>query len=167
MAGLISVELDTAQLAKFRKKVERWDHLPLGQRMAKGTLAAADYMVAPIRAATPRQKSFGYQRGGHSPGLLRKSVRARQARGKVTFSSVPTKDAQVGPTAFTRAWVIRGTGRHSLEGKNPYAVFGNDQVRRSAGITHPGSRPNPYVDVVARQQSARAFRIVSDVLWKG
>jgi hypothetical protein len=162
---------DPQDLARFRARLERWRGAPLGQRMAKGALKAADYLVRPIRAETPRETRAGYQRIRHRPGWLRASVRARAARGEGAGLGIGIRGAIVGPTAPHRHLVIRGTRPHSLAtrrpGRSPYAVLGIDQVRPTRILRHPGSQANPFVDRAAQRYAADVLRVVSDVLFEG
>lgn len=139
-APRVEWELDEKALAAFTKKVERYRGLPLRARMAKATLKAADYMVPPIKAATPKGPT----------GNLRKRVRARPAKKRIGNSLQPTLGALVGPTSPHRHLVIRG---HRI-----VTPGGRDTGMRTSG--------NPYVDEAMERHASAAMRIVSRILFE-
>lgn len=139
-APRVEWELDEKALTAFTKKVERYRGLPLRARMAKATLKAADYMVPPIKAATPKGPT----------GNLRKRVRARPAKKRIGNSLQPTLGALVGPTSPHRHLVIRG---HRI-----VTPGGRDTGMRTSG--------NPYVDEAMERHASAAMRIVSRILFE-
>lgn len=138
--GPISIELDIKSLARFRKRVERYQGMPLAKRMQKGTLEAARLLVPAVKAAAPVGPT----------GNLRKRVTAKQHafRGFIGGRQ-QTLDAVVTSTAPHRHLVIRGhrvvtpggrdTGRHSI--------------------------PNPFIDNAAKPRAAEAMRVVSRAIF--
>lgn len=140
-APRVEWELDERALARFAARVERFRGLPLRERMAKATLKAADYMVPPIKAATPKGPT----------GNLRRRVRARPARRRIGNSLQPTLGALAGPTSPHRHLVIRG---HRI-------------VTRGGRDTGLRARGNPYVDEAMGRHHAAAMRIVSRILFEG
>jgi len=147
MASPISVELDAKALARFAKRVEKWQGRPLSDRMGRGTIEAARLMVGPIRALTPR-----------GTGNLSRSVKAQSYR--AAFSGGTIASAKVGPTARHRALVIWGTKPHSLAtkrtGRSPWVAFGS-RVFPAALVSHPGATANPFVDKAVQATSNQAF----------
>lgn len=133
-------ELSEKDLARIRKRVERFRGLPLQQRMAKATLKGADLMVPYIRRAGPKDVT----------GFLRKSTRARPAKKRIGTALQPTLGALAGPTAPHRHLVIRG---HRI-------------VTRGGRDTGQQSRSNDYVDRVVRTHRQKVMKAVSDVLFK-
>jgi hypothetical protein len=132
------------QLAAFEKRVERYRGLPLAKRMAKGELAAAQYLAKYIKAGTPVGKT----------GNLKASVRARQGVASAWGQQYRTVQAFVGPTrgkGNARHLVILG---HRIIGHEPNKV---DTGKRS--------KPNPFVDNAVRGHSADAFRIINRILF--
>ena len=156
MPGAVSWELSPKQLAAFEARLARFQGAPLRDRMQKASLAAARYMVAPIKAAAPVGPT----------GNLRKSVKARQSKASVlgrgvSFgaaariggSSSVYRDlsAVVGPTAPHRHLIIRG---HRI-------------VTRLGRDTGQRSRANPFVDDAVRRHQDRAMAIVRAALFDG
>lgn len=139
--GAVSFEIDEKAIARVVKSAERFRGLPLRQRMAKGTLKAADLMVPPIKAEGPRNVT----------GQLRRKTRARPAKKRMGSALVPTLGALAGPTSPHRHLVIRG---HRIVTRG-----GRDTGRRT--------RPNDYVDRAVRRNRVRAMQVVSDILFKG
>lgn len=139
-APRVEWELDEKALARFTKRVERFRGLPLRARLAKATLKAADYMVPPIRAGSPKGPT----------GNLRKSVRARPAKKRIGNALQPTLGALAGPVAPHRHLVIRG---HRIVTRG-----GRDTGRRTSG--------NPYVDEAMERHGSAAMRIVSRILFE-
>jgi len=145
----ISIQLDTRALNAFRKRVERYQGIPLTQRMQKGTLEAARLLVPSVRAAAPKGPT----------GNLKRRVSARQMRSlgaKVSGFDVfafgqkgKTLSAVVGSTAPHRHLVIRGH-RIVTPGKR-------DTGRRTTG--------NPFVDSAAQPRAAEAIRVVSRAIF--
>lgn len=138
--GPISVEFDTKALARFRKRVERYQGLPLAQRMQKGTLEAARLLVPPVRSAAPKGPT----------GNLRRRVTAKQRAFRGTFTGrTKTMDAVVTSTAPHRHLVIRG---HRI-----VTPGGRDTGRRTTG--------NPFVDEAVKPRQAEALRVVSRAIF--
>lgn len=138
----ITLELDTAALKRFRKRVERYQGLPLAQRMQKGTLEAARMLVPPVRAAAPKGPT----------GNLKRKVTAKQHAFRGTFTGrTKTMDAVVTSTAPHRHLVIRG---HRI-----VTPGGRDTGRRSVA--------NPFVDEATQPRAAEAMRIVSRAIFGG
>ena len=138
--GPISIELDVKALARFRKRVERYQGMPLTQRMQKGTLEAARLLVPSVRSAAPKGPT----------GNLKRRVSARQSRAQ-TFGGGQTRtlSAVVGSTAPHRHLVIR-----------PHRIVtpgGRDTGRRTTG--------NPFVDSAAQPRAAEAMRVVSRAIF--
>ena len=141
-AGAITVELDVKALARFRKRVERYQGMPLAQRMQKGTLEAARLLVSPVRTAAPKGPT----------GNLKRKVSARQSRVKQGGGgTVRTFDAVVGSTAPHRHLVIRG---HRI-----VTPGGRDTGRMSTA--------NPFVDSAVQPRAAEAMRVVSRAIFGG
>ena len=148
-AGPISIQLDTRALKAFRKRVERYQGMPLTQRMQKGTLEAARLLVPSVRAAAPKGPT----------GNLKRRVSARQMRargGSGTDYGIflfgqkgKTLSAVVGSTAPHRHLVIR-----------PHRIVtpgGRDTGRRTTG--------NPFVDRAVEPRAAEAMRVVSRAIF--
>lgn len=141
MAGAVEWSISQKDIDRITKRAERFRGLPLQKRMAKGTLLAAQSLVRPIRAATPKGPT----------GNLRRSVRARQAKKRIGFRQyAPTLGAYVGPTSPHRHLVIRG---HRI-------------VTRGGRDTGQRAKANPYLDRVVRQHGRAAFAIVSKALFE-
>lgn len=171
-----SVEIDEKQLARAIKRIEQYGGRPLQQRAKRAYLEGARLMVRPLQRAAP------VKTGAH-----RKSIKARANRlraGEMAVSSV-------GPTSAMRHFPIRGVAAHSLEakraGKGGFSVlpssgaglgfavrgirFGarsgtgpsqrTGNVRSNAGLRHPGSKPNPYVDRVLGDNRARVVSFIN------
>lgn len=143
MPKSVEWSMSTKQLAAFEQRLARYEGLPMQRRVAKGTLAAAQYLAKPIKAGAP----VGPARDGHR-GALKKSVRARQGsqRGNVRAK---TLQAIVGPTVPYRHLVIRG---HRI-------------VTRLGRDTGQRSTPNPFVDKAVAGHTDEAVRIVSRALF--
>lgn len=137
--GPVTVELDVKALARFRKRVERYQGLPLAQRMQKGTLEAARLLVPPTKAAAPVSHD-------KDPGGLRQKVKARQSRGA---NRQKTYGAEVTSTARHHHLVIRG---HRI-----VTPGGRDTGRRSVA--------NPFIDEAAAPRAAEAMRVVSRAIF--
>lgn len=145
--GPISVEFDTKALARFRKRVERYQGLPLAQRMQKGTLEAARLLVPPTKVAAPVSHD-------KDPGGLRQKVKARQSRARDVFGNLTkqkTYGAEVTSTARHHHLVIRG---HRI-----VTPGGRDTGRRSVA--------NPFIDEAAAPRAAEAMRVVSRAIFGG
>lgn len=127
----LSFEVDAKAIARIKRKLEKAQGKPLEEKMRRATLAAADLLVSPIRAAGPRNQT----------GLLRRTVRARAARKSFGVRSI---GALVGPTAPHRHLIIRG---HRI-----VTPGGRYTGRRTA--------PNPYVDRAAAGHERKAAEIV-------
>lgn len=139
-SGSFRLELSAKDIARGRALLDRYRDKPLMTRMEKATLAAAKTLEAPMRAATPKVT-----------GQLRAKTRAKQVRQRTGWRTYAnTTSADVGPRSPYRHLVIRG---HRI-----VTPGGRDTGRRS--------RPNPYVDLVARRHYSRAImemrRIVFD-----
>jgi hypothetical protein len=140
MTGPITVEMDTAALKRFRKRVERYQGLPLSQRMQKGTLEAARMLVPYVRSAAPVGPT----------GTLRRKVTAKQHAFRGTFTGrTKTMDAVVTSTARHRHLVIRG---HRI-----VTPGGRDTGQRSVA--------NPFIDEAAKPRAAEAMRVVSRAIF--
>jgi len=133
--GAIQVQLDQRSVARVVARLDQNRGAPLGRRLQLATLKAADLLRGPIAAAAPVKT-----------GTLKRSVRARPMTQRFGFSSVPTFDAQVGPTAPHAHLVIQG---HRIVTKLP----GHRYLGRS-------TRPNPFVDRVAAVMLPRALEVV-------
>ncbi len=174
----ISAEVNPVQLAKFRKRVERWQGAPLATRASKGTVLAGDYMVPIIKRGIGRTKKSDVLRGRHGSaskgfkaGTLRKSVKSRKGR-RGLFT-----DAFVGPTAPHKFFFIRGTGEHPLapkrEGRGKLLLLpakggrglGNVNVRTASGVMHPGATDHPVVDEATQRHHGDAIRIINQMLF--
>jgi hypothetical protein len=157
----VKFELDAKQMAAFRKRVERWKAAPLKKRIEMGTLKAADYMVRPMKSMAPVKSGSG---GAGKRGEVRASIRAQKSR-QTSLAAIVRPNSPISHLA------ISGTRPHSLAsrrpGASPFARFGDGQVRRTDVLHHPGGRPNPFVQQAAEAHSADAFRVVSDILFKG
>lgn len=140
-APRVEWSISEKELAAFTKRVERFRGLPLRARMAKATLKAADYLVRPIRANTPKGPT----------GNLRRQVRARPAKKRIGTTLAPTLGALVGPTSPHRHLVIQG---HRI-----VTPSGRDTGRRST--------PNPFVDEAVQRHKGEAMRLVSRILFEG
>lgn len=128
--GPVSVELDTRALRAFQKRLERYQGLPLQQRMERGALDAARLLVPHVRRATPKGPT----------GNLRKSIRAGASRGGMA-------SAYVGPSSRVaphRHLVIRG---HRI-----VTPGGRDTGRVTTA--------NPFVDNAVQPRQAEALRVV-------
>lgn len=143
--GLLEFQFNTKDLARIQKKLEKMQGKPLGERMRKATLAAADLMVKPIRAQTPKGPT----------GHLRRYVKARPMYKRYFNYSLNVADigwrtqtfgALVGPTSPHRHLVIRG---HRI-------------VTPGGRDTGRSTRPNPFVDRATRGHQRDALRIVKD-----
>jgi hypothetical protein len=139
----ITVELDTAALARFRKRVERYQGLPLAKRMAKGAEEAARLLVPSVRREAPQGPT----------GNLKRRVRARTLRARNGgFSGVREYGASVGSTAPHRHLVIRG---HEIVGHRP------NRVRTGKRTT-----ANPFVDEAAQPRADDALRVIRDAIFR-
>lgn len=137
--GLFSAVIDEKSYNRALKRLERYELLSQQRRIAHIYLEGARFMVRPMRARTPVGPT----------GNLVRSIRARRPR-SLRFGELAA--AAVGPThrrAPHRHLVIQGTKAHDLEakryGKGQYLKFPDGNVRRNAGVRHPGSRANPFV----------------------
>lgn len=133
--GAIQAQLDQRSVARVVARLDQNRGAPLARRLQLATLKAADMLRTPIANAAPVRT-----------GTLKRSVRARQATLRFGFSSTPTFDALVGPTAPHAHLVIQG---HRIVTKLP----GHRYLGRS-------SRPNPFVDRAAGPLLPRALEIV-------
>jgi len=149
----LSVEIDAKAIARIRRKLEKVQGKSLYVKMQRATLAAADLLVKPIRAAGPPNKT----------GLLRRSVRARTAKKRIGSSLVPSTGALVGPTAPHRHLVIRGTSERPSVGtrpSSPWRKMPDGHVIRAGTFTTGRMTANPYVDRAARGHERQAAEIV-------
>ncbi len=138
----MSFTVDIQGLDQVRARLAKFEARKLDKAMRKATVTAVKVLVAPMKAAAPRGKT----------GKLRRSITARKGRG---ISAV------VGPrskTAFYRHMVIRGTKPHVLKGPG-FVKFPDGQVRRAAGIRHPGSRGNDFVDFVVDRHKDEMLKV--------
>jgi len=171
-------ELSPKQMAAFRKRVERWRGAPLAKRASEGNFKAAQYMASVMKRSAPRSKAAAARRTSGKPGTLRKSIKARRGRRGII------KNAYAGPTAPHSFLVTRGTGQHSLApvrsgksniqllpptygkaGRKRAVGVGNVNVRTGSGMTHPGAKPNPFVDEATAHHHAVAVRIINQMLF--
>lgn len=139
MPQTVEWSMSPKELAAFEKRLERFRDLPLRHRMAKGTLAAAQYLARPVRADAPVGRT----------GKLKKSIRARQTKASGLGTRYATLGASVGPTAPHRHLVIR-----------PHRI-----VTHKGRDTGRKSRANAFVDRAVHGNEARAFAIVSQALF--
>lgn len=137
--ALISAEIDPRQLARVRKRYERYRGKPLQDRIRFATLKIADMLRKPIQAETPVGPT----------GNLRKSVRARQAKQRVGGSLVKTFGSLVGPTDAKRHLIIRG---HRI-------------VTPGGRYTGRSTRPNPFVDRAVAPRIDDVVREVSKIVF--
>ena len=176
-AAFVRVELSTKQLAAFEKRMKRWQGAPLALRANKGTEGAGKYMAALMKKMAPRSNKATRlrKRAGAKSGNLRRSIKVRT--GKRGFF----KTVYVGPTAPHSFLVTRGTGEHGLTPKRggsdlqllPLQGVGRGggpgwaqvAVRTGSGMRHPGTQPNPFVDVAKEQHHGDAFRIINQALF--
>ena len=136
----ITVELDVRAIRRFQKRVERYQGLPLAQRMQKGTLEAARLLVPAVRSAAPKGPT----------GNLKRRVTAKQHAFRGTFTGrTKTMDAVVTSTAPHRHLVIQG---HRV-----VTPGGRDTGKRSI--------PNPFIDRAATPRAAEAMRVVSRAIF--
>lgn len=139
--GVIQLQLDQKAVARAQARLEKFRDKPLHVRMDKATKAAAELLVAPIKAAAPKRS-----------GKLRASVRARTGanRDRPAFaagyqrSTGMDRVGLVGPKSPVRHLIIRG---HRIVTRG-----GIDTGRRTT--------PNPFVDYVAKRHQARAIALM-------
>lgn len=145
LGGVIQLQLDQKAIARAQARLENFRDKPLHVRMDKATKAAAELLVAPMRAAAPKRT-----------GRLRASVKARTG---------PNHDRAVIGAGFQRA---TGGDRVGLVGpKSPIRHL----IIRGHRIVTPGGRdtgrrtsPNPFVDNVAARHQARALQLMREYI---
>jgi hypothetical protein len=108
----VTFEVSAKDIARVRKRLERYKDKPLQEKLKSSTKLAADLVVPRIRAEGPPNKT----------GLLRRSVRSKTYKGGLGIG------AKAGPYAPHRHLIIRGhrivtpggrfTGRSTTP--NPY-----------------------------------------------
>lgn len=137
--GRFIAVIDEKSYSRALKQIARYELRSQEERVARIYLAGARMMVPPMRSRVP----VGRTRN------LYGSIKARRPR---SLRLGELAAASVGPTfrkAPHRHLVIAGTRRHELTarryGKGEYLKFPDGEVRRAAGIEHPGSRANPFV----------------------
>jgi len=152
--GPVSVELDTRALRAFQKRLERYQGLPLQQRMERGALDAARLLVPHVRRATPKGPTGNLRksiRAGASRsmrnGLLSRAMGGSGVRMILSASQGGMASAYVGPSSRVaphRHLVIRG---HRI-----VTPGGRDTGRSTTG--------NPFVDNAVQPRQAEALRVV-------
>ena len=122
----------------------------IGRVMNNAVHAGARSLIDPLRAAAPVKKASSGGISGTTkrgvvygnPGDLRDSIASNSDSGRPG-----TRVGPMGPKAFARAWVIRGTKEHDITANKghglrlPWGVVDQVHVR--------GSKPNPFVARVA------------------
>jgi len=142
MTTRVEWSLSSRQETAFRKRLERYQGLPLEQRYRKGTLAAAQMLARPIRADSPVGKT----------GNLKRSVRASNYRRRAAASQhYNILAAYVTPRAPHAHLVIRAHREVSHTGK----------------FLGGFSTPNPFVDRAIAGHLGEIVHIVSTELFGG
>ena len=155
----ITVELDVKALARFQKRVARYQGMPLAKRMQKGALEAARLLVAPVRTAAPKGPT----------GNLRRSIRAGSYRDMKSglktslLSGSGVKTVLFGSDAFIASAYVGPSSRVAphrhlvIRGHRIVTPGGRDTGRRTTG--------NPFVDSAAAPRAAEAMRVVSRAIF--
>ena len=144
MSLTITATLDQMGLVRADARLAKYEGRPLAKRLQQAYLEGGRVMLPKQRA---KMAALGVQRRS---GRLYKSISARKPR--LRMGEVAA--AVVGPRAGRkyaphRHLIIAGTRPHSLAtkrpGKSQYVAFGENQVRRTSDVSHPGSRSFPFV----------------------
>jgi hypothetical protein len=171
-APAMSFQVSPKDIENVHKKLARIKGKPLGLKLQRATLAAADLLVPSIKAATPKLGHTSYIEGSSftdgrkaKRGLLRRSVKARTATKRLPGGFLaPTYGALVGPTAPHRHFIIQGTKERFVVPKDKHAgtkliSFPNKSVAR-AGFSAGRMTPDPFVDRAARGHEKKAAAII-------
>jgi hypothetical protein len=156
-----TVTVDQRQLDAYLKRLDKNRGKPLQQRAERTLQAASQLVLVPAaRREAPRGKGhylIGRQSGA---GNLQRRIRAKSLRRR---AGEVIRPAWVGSAAYYSGMVQRGTKPHSLApraGKSRYAAFADGNVRALAGVTHPGSKPDPFMSRVGDDKRAEVVALM-------
>lgn len=162
---MITITVDQKALDRYLKTLDKNHGKPLLQRAEKTINAAARLDLMPgVKAAAPvgrgKRLAGGFTRGGNLKRRVGTKLLKRQGGEDI-------RPTWVGSKAWYSRLVATGTSAHSLApraGKSHFAAFDVDVVRPLAGMTHPGSRANPFVpEAVQSGMDSFVARVRKDV----
>lgn len=112
----------------------------LKRTMQRGTDAAGKFLAPKVKAEAPRRT-----------GTLRKSIRSTRAR-----RERPATIVKAGKKAFYDHMVIGGTRPHRIRFPDQKAA---GIPKAQGNIEHPGAKPNPFIERVAKRYEREAFDV--------